>query len=75
METLLSLREVSELLKLQHYRIAYAIATHRIPEPAIRVRNIRVFQQADIERIARHFGVAIPSTEPVCATADTPSSS
>jgi len=74
MDQALSLRQVAELLKLRHYRIEYAIATHRIPEPAIRVANKRVFQPADIERIASHFGVtrpsvdsdATPASEPIC---------
>ena len=60
MEQALSLREVSKLLNLQHYRIVYAIATHRIPEPVLRVANKRIFQHADVERIASHFHVTIP---------------
>ena len=64
MDKVLSLKEVAELLKLQHYRIAYAIATHRVPEPALRVANKRVFQKADIQRIAAHFGRTYPSVEP-----------
>ena len=63
MDKALSLHEVAELLNLQHYRIVYALATHRVPEPALRVANKRVFQHADIERIASHFGITYPSVE------------
>ena len=63
MNELLTLKQVSELLKLQHYRIAYAIATHRIPEPALRLANKRIFQHANIEAVASHFGVSYPSVE------------
>ncbi|MGO9108069.1 MAG: hypothetical protein ACLP9L_02440 [Thermoguttaceae bacterium] len=70
MDQALSLRQVAELLKLQHYRIAYAIVTHRIPEPAIRVANKRVFQQADIKAVAAHFGVTYPAVEPQATTAN-----
>ena len=52
MEQALSLRQVADLLKLQHYRIEYVLATHRIAEPALRVANKRVFQSADIAHIA-----------------------
>ena len=70
MDQALSLKQVAELLKLQHYRIAYAIATHRVPEPALRVANKRVFQHADIAAVATHFGVAYPSVEPAATPAN-----
>ena len=70
MDQALSLRQVAELLKLQHYRIEYAIATHRIPEPAVRVANKRIFQQADIRAIATHFGVTYPMVEPQATPAN-----
>ena len=68
MDQALSLHQVAELLQLRHYRIAYAIATHRVPEPALRVANNRVFQNADIARIARHFGVTYPPAESALTT-------
>ena len=68
MNQALSLHQVADLLQLQHYRIAYAIATHRIPEPVLRVANKRVFQPADIQRVARHFGVTYPPAENALTT-------
>ena len=70
MDQALSLKQVAELLKLQHYRIAYAIATHRVPEPTLRVANKRVFQPADIAAVATHFGI----TYPLVAAEATPAS-
>ncbi len=64
MNEFLTLKQVAELLQLQHYRIHYALATHRIPEPALRVSNRRVFQPADIAAVAAHFGITYPSVEP-----------
>jgi hypothetical protein len=63
MDEFLTLKQVSALLKLQHYRIHYALITHRIPEPALRVSNRRVFQHSDVVQIARHFGVTYPAAE------------
>jgi len=63
MDQALSLQQVAELLKLRHYQIAYAIATHRVPEPAVRVANKRVFQHADIAAVASHFGIIYPAVE------------
>jgi hypothetical protein len=34
-----------------------------VPEPALRVANKRVFQKADIQRIAAHFGLTYPSVD------------
>jgi hypothetical protein len=72
MDKALSLNEVANLLKLQHYRITYALATHRVPEPAIRVANKRVFQPVDIERIAEHFGITYPSVATTTTPANQP---
>ena len=55
----LSLKDVSRLLGLKPYRIAYAISVGLIPEPACRVGNKRVFRPKDVERIANHFGISI----------------
>jgi hypothetical protein len=70
MDEFLTLKQVAELLKLQHYRIHYALATHRIPEPAIRVSNRRVFRHADIVRIASYFGITYPSVATEATPAD-----
>ena len=70
MDEFLTLKQVAELLNLQHYRIHYALATHRIPEPALRVSNRRVFQHADIVRIAGHFGITYPPVDSAATPAN-----
>lgn len=53
--TYLTLREAAAALKVKPYRVAYAITTGLVAEPALRVANHRVFQSEDMERLARHF--------------------
>jgi hypothetical protein len=54
------LREVSRLLKIKPYQIAYALSVGLVPEPELRISNKRVFMAEDIERLAAHFGVTLP---------------
>ena len=60
--TSLSLRDVARDLQVMPYQIAYALTTGAVPEPALRVGNRRVFQPADVRRLAAHFGIEIPES-------------
>ena len=51
------LNDVARMLKLKPYKITYALSVGLVPEPALRISNKRIFQEKDIERLARHFGV------------------
>ena len=51
------LRDVARLLKVKPYRIAYALSVSLVEEPKLRISNKRIFQQEDIERLAKHFKV------------------
>ncbi len=51
------LREVSRLLKVKPYQIAYALSVGLVPEPELRISNKRVFQADDVQKLATHFGV------------------
>jgi hypothetical protein len=51
------LREVSRLLKVKPYQIAYALSVGLVPEPELRISNKRIFLEDDIQRLAAHFGV------------------
>ena len=53
------LNEVAKRLGVRPYRIAYAIAVGHIPEPQTRIANKRIFCDADIERLATHFGIGL----------------
>ncbi len=59
MKTNLLLNDVARLLGRKPYQVSYAISVGLIPEPKLRIANKRVFQQTDIQRLARHFGVAL----------------
>ena len=69
MDEFLTLKQVATLLNLQHHRIHYALVTRRIPEPALRVSNRRIFQHADVVRIASHFGITYPPVDPAATPA------
>ena len=57
MEHIFSLGDVARLLRIQPYKIAYAISTGALPDASCRLANKRCFIAEDVERIAGHFGV------------------
>ena len=59
-----SLNEVSRLLKVRASRIHYALITGAVEEPRLRIGNRRVFEAADVKRLAVHFHVAIDERMP-----------
>ncbi len=65
MERAWSLKDVSRLLNVRASRIHYAIITGAVAEPRLRIGNRRIFEAADIERLAAHFGVALPTNGPL----------
>jgi DNA-binding transcriptional MerR regulator len=58
----LSLKDVARDLQVKPYQIGYALSIRAVPEPALRVGNRRVFQPADVRRLAAHFGIEIPES-------------
>lgn len=70
MTAALALKDVSRLLGVQPYRIQHAFITGAVPEPRQRISGRRVFEAADVRRLAAHFGVkmaAQTAAEPVGA--------
>ena len=59
----LSMQDCARLLQIQSYRIQYAYAHDRLPEPRLRIGGRRVFSSEDLQRLAEHFGVPWPSAE------------
>ena len=51
------LRDVSRLLKVKPYQIAYALSVGLVPEPQLRISNKRIFTAEDIATLAEHFKV------------------
>ena len=52
---LLLLNQVARQLHVKPYQIAYAISAGHVEEPELRIANKRIFQPADIKRLAKHF--------------------
>ena len=51
------LGEVAKLLNRRPHQIVHLLTTGKIPEPQQRISNKRLFTEADITRLARHFKV------------------
>jgi len=63
MKKFYSTGEVVRLLGVQPYRIEYALATGRIPEPS-RVFNKRAYQWREVMALAEHFGIDVTNEAP-----------
>jgi hypothetical protein len=61
------LGEVSKALGRKPYHVTHVLTTGKVPEPALRIGNKRLFAVEDVERLARHFQVA-PNWSAVEAT-------
>ena len=55
----LLLGDVARLLGVKPYRVTYALATGLVPEPRTRIANKRLFDSADVARLADYFGTTI----------------
>lgn len=64
MQMLYSLRDVAKLIGVRSHRIGYAVSSGAVPEPALRLGNKRIFTPDDVVRLAAHFGVPRPPSEP-----------
>ncbi len=51
------LGEVSKALGRKPYHVTHVLTTGKVPEPALRIANKRLFTVEDVERLARHFRV------------------
>jgi DNA-binding transcriptional MerR regulator len=58
------LSDVARLMKKRPHQITYAITSGLLPEPKVRMGGRRVFQEDDIERIAKYFGVRFKTEAP-----------
>jgi hypothetical protein len=52
------LGEVSRALGRKPYHVTHVLTTGKVPEPALRIANKRLFTAEDVERLARHFRVS-----------------
>jgi DNA-binding transcriptional MerR regulator len=59
MRELYSTGQVARLLGIRQHHIGYAISSGHIPDAKLRFLGKRCFTDADMRRIARHFGVPV----------------
>ena len=52
------LGEVSKALGRKPYHVTHVLTTGKVPEPALRIANKRLFTVEDVERLARYFRVS-----------------
>jgi DNA-binding transcriptional MerR regulator len=55
------LKDVARRLGIKPYRVVYALTTGLVAEPQLRISNKRIFQAEDIDRLAAHFKIALPT--------------
>ena len=58
----MSMQDCARLLQIQSYRIQYAYAHNRVPEPQ-RIGGRRMFTPEDLQKLAMHFGVTLPAAK------------
>jgi len=63
MSAALALKDVSRILGVQGYQIQHAFMTGAVPEPEQRISGRRIFEDADVQRLAVHFKVKIAAAE------------
>jgi DNA-binding transcriptional MerR regulator len=51
--------QVAHLLNLKIHQLAYAHATGQVAEPPLRFLGKRVYTEADVRRVAEHFGLKV----------------
>ncbi len=59
MPQLFSTGQLARLLAIPPHRIEYAHASGRLGEPSFRFLGKRVYDAADVRRVALHFGIAL----------------
>lgn len=67
MQSLFSLGDVANSLRIPGWKIQYAITSGRVPDVG-RFAGRRVFVAEDVRRLATHFGVEATSPSPSRAT-------
>lgn len=56
MQNIYSLGEVARMLGIPPYKLTYAITTGLVPDASARFAGRRAFSEADVQKLAAHFG-------------------
>lgn len=59
MQRMFSMGEVARLLGVKSHRIDYAISVGHLGDAGFRFLGKRCFTEADLRKIAKHFGVVV----------------
>jgi DNA-binding transcriptional MerR regulator len=62
-QQLFLISDVSRMLGVPAHRIAYQFMTRKLPEPALKLGNRRLFTLADVQRVAKALGRPVGETE------------
>lgn len=60
---LFTLKDLAAFLDVPPYRITYLITSRQVPEPQLRVGNVRVWTMPEIEVIAEKLIIEIPKSK------------
>ena len=53
------LGEVAKRLGVKPYQVSYVLTVGLVQEPKLRIANKRIFCDADVARLAAHFGIEL----------------
>ena len=62
-QQLFLISDVSRMLGVPAHRVAYQYSTRKLPEPALKLGNRRVFTLADVQKVAKALGRTIGQEE------------
>ncbi len=49
------LGDAAKLANVKPYQLTYAISSKSLPEPELRLGNLRIFTESDVQDAIRHF--------------------
>ena len=59
---LYSITDLAKVIGVAEHRIAYAHRCGKLDEPKLKVAGKRIYSDADVERVAKHFDVDLENT-------------
>lgn len=54
-KTLFLLRDAAKQVGVKPYQLAYSVSSGLLPEPVLRLGNLRIFTEADVRDAKRYF--------------------
>ena len=63
MKEYMLLNDVAKLIGVKGYQITYALTNGLVEEPRVRIGNKRIFDEDDVQSLAKHFGVTLEENQ------------